>query len=219
MPICPKCNTSLKDDYGMVTCPTCSSILFIDMEGIAHMSTTESGSTAMDAASPLEPMPSSSTPTPDMGLSFVEPMGGGAAAAEVEMPAGDFSMDQFMNAQPVAPAAIEPPSVDFNEGAVDPNDPLGVSSFANSELSQGKDGLYLYKVVISGIDSKELKENIRQELFDSRFGWDVKALLGSMTKGTLIFDQLSPIKASILVNRLKRYPVKIHWQQQPITQI
>lgn len=213
MPICPKCNTSLKDDYGMVTCPSCSSILFVDMEGVAHMSATESG--AMSAGAVVDPMGGQSfspapEPLPDQGF---------APAPELEMPAGDFSMDQFMNPQPVAPATIEPPSVDYSEGAVDPNDPLGVSGFANSELSSGKDGLYLYRVVISGIDSKELKENIRQELFDSRFGWDAAALLGSMTKGTLIFDQLSPIKASILVNRLKRYPVKIHWQQQPITQI
>ena len=36
-PQCPKCKAALTDDYGMVTCPSCGTVVFIDMDGMAHI--------------------------------------------------------------------------------------------------------------------------------------------------------------------------------------
>ena len=100
-----------------------------------------------------------------------------------------------------------------------PADTLNLNEYANSELSQGKNGAFVYQLVFEGIDSKEIREAVRQELDDSRFGWDTHALLNGVQGGKLVIERLSAIKASILVNRLKRLPLKIKWQQFSITEL
>jgi hypothetical protein len=43
--------------------------------------------------------------------------------------------------------------------------------------------------------------------------------MSRVSKGTLVIDGLSPVKATVLVNRLKRLPVLIAWEQYAVTQL
>ncbi len=38
---CPKCSHGIEHDFGMVTCPSCGSILFVDLEGKIHLNSDQ----------------------------------------------------------------------------------------------------------------------------------------------------------------------------------
>ena len=108
-----------------------------------------------------------------------------------------------------------------NDGAPtfdNPEDPLGLNEYANSDLSMARDGLLIYKVSIRGIDSKEIRQSIREVIQDSRFGWNADQLMSQITRGELVIENLSAVKASVLVGRLKRLSLNIDWKQNAITQ-
>ena len=248
----------------MVTCPSCGAILFVDMDGIAHMGQEESASEPEESADvsaphappvhesifdvpmmdapaemPAEPFhfeaPSFDEPAIADSMDFAIP---GADFGDPSEPAplleplpdepeaviesggdsggesgGELNMDSFLGFGE-DPSETPPPE---NE-AVSPDDPLGLNEFANSEISQAKDGFLMFRVHISGIDSKEIRESIREAIVDQRFAWDPERIMASISKGALKVDRLSPIKASILVSRLKRLPIQIRWEQYAITQ-
>lgn len=98
------------------------------------------------------------------------------------------------------------------------SDPLNLNAFANSEVSSGRDGPLLFRVILQGIDTKEIREIIREVLNDDRFRLDSAAIMARVAKGNLVIDGLSPVKASILVTRIKKLPVSIRWEQYAITE-
>ncbi len=98
------------------------------------------------------------------------------------------------------------------------SDPLNLNEFANSEVSAAKDGPLLFKILISGIDTREIRDSIREVLEDPRFAWDSNEIFSKVSKGHLTINGLSPVKASILITRIKRLPVEIRWEQYAISQ-
>lgn len=269
-PICPKCSAALKDDYGMVTCSSCGSFVFVDMDGIAHISRdedaeqvpAESGSFgAVDLATPLESPVAADEPVPDIfpAQEFsAEITNAQEAPPIIDLPALELGGDDGREASPFetpAPESVtegesapfepprspgdgeEPPAgeldmdrlLGFHEPAVAeereahepefgaPGDPLGINEYANSEISQAKDGLLTFKILISGIDSKEMRESLRSALDDQRFGWNASDLMSRISKGVLQIDNVASVKAVILINRIKRMPVKVRWEQYAIT--
>jgi hypothetical protein len=240
-PQCPKCGTALKDDYGMVTCPSCGTIVFVDMDGIAHIGTDapsagsegaqeevhEQGSTTDDLGSGFAPLADyvtpimSPAPVGDESSAEVESVAESVDAG-VESPAAESSMAEFNMAELNMDSLLgyseptgETPLPDLGPG----DDPLGISQYANSEISSAKDGPFLFRILLSGIDTKEIREALREAMEDSRFGWDSVQLMSRISKGNLVIDRVSPVKASILVNRIKRLPLGIRWEQYAITQM
>lgn len=222
-PKCPKCSTELRDDYGMVTCPSCGAIVFVDMEGVAHVAGDDGG--GGEPSSSTEPLV---TTAPgeliDIGMPEIFPMEPmpmeplvpepGDAVPAPESEASEVDMNAFLGyAGPESTASSA--AVSQN----DPNDPLGISAYANSEISSAKDGPLVVTLIISGIDAKDLRDEIRQALQDSRFGWDAAVLMSSIKGGVLRIDRVSPVKATIVVNRLKHLSVRIRWEQNAITEI
>ena len=283
MATCPKCGTTLKDDYGMSQCPGCGTFSFIDMDGNAMISAPEAGGAAAppNFADPIEGLlgtasldinanPESDSFAPlaeDASLNSaenpsndgsnegshdgshdfasVEPFGVDAPSSpEMSTPAEfasaefeSFNMDPIIDvpvtdgeqesALPVAePAPVQrsaPPAPaarpQAKPQAFGPaNDPLNLNEFANSEVSSAKDGPLHFKVLISGIDAKEIRESIREVLEDRRFAWDSNEIFSKIKRGELTIDGLSPVKASILITRIKHLPVTIRWEQYAITQ-
>jgi hypothetical protein len=209
MATCPNCGAKLKDDYGMVSCESCQSILFIDMDGNANLNLGDlpPGEPIFPGASPE---PGGSTPADyemkyDQGLPALESdaMGVGVAGGGDRTEPG---ISSYVGSQQVTPAS-------------DANDPLGLSSYANSEVSMGKDGLLLFDVLVEGIDSKEVREMVREVMSDRRFAWNADELLKNLSRGVLRLGRVSPVKASILINRLKHLPIRIKWEQHAITEL
>lgn len=197
-------------DFGMTPCPACGEMLFIDLEGRVHLSATA------EAEPPEAPAAFESAIDVFESVSPIE--------VTTYEPVHESTAETIAVSQDEAPFAL--PNLD--DGPVDqpnpgfvstPEDPLGLNAFANSELSQAKDGPLVFRLFISGIDSKEMRENIREALTDSRFGWNATEILSRSTMGLLSIDGVSPIKAAVLVNRLKRFPLRIRWEQYAVVQM
>ncbi|HRK06148.1 MAG TPA: hypothetical protein PLZ57_00135 [Pseudobdellovibrionaceae bacterium] len=278
-PACPKCSAELRDDYGMVACAGCGAIVFVDMDGIAHMSSEESANPPAAAKFPEADQLAGDESTP---TNFNNPPAGEPeASADGDAPLGVFEQPEVASqfetsaapeVQPLefdaspqleasatphdgapleaapsddapaaaageeplnpteSPAEINEDFADFfgetekpqkSPAKVNPADPLGVSGYAANELSQAKGGGLLFKLRISGIDSKELREEIRQALKDSRFGWSLSEVMGPdrLRGGVLVIPNLNAVKTSIIVNRIKHLPVEIRWEQYAITDV
>ncbi len=218
-PTCPKCAYELKDDYGMVTCPGCGSIVFVDLEGNANV--------ASDASPQHESSSLSSVPepfaAPEMAPSASTDGGpGDPSASEPDLgpdsgPESGMDMNAFLGYTPEQAALPSDAGSPLSQS--DPNDPLGISAYSNSELSTAKNGPLVVTLIISGIDAKDLRDEIRQALQDSRFGWDTAALMSGIKGGTLRIEQVSPVKATVIINRIKNLSVRIRWEQNAITEI
>jgi hypothetical protein len=204
MPQCPKCEAQLNEDFGMVTCPQCEAVVFIDMEGQAQLANEE-------------PVP------------VEEPY----TEALTEAPFDDSSFESFNeviveNSAPPLEDFVPVPSefVEMNsqietadQSPLPIDDPLGLNAYANSEFSQAKDGPLSYTLLIEGLDSKELRDSLRQALSDSRFAWDADQIMTTVRNGELRIETVTPVKASVLVGRLKRLPLKIQWEQNVVTKM
>ena len=129
----------------------------------------------------------------------------------------EFSMESFMGGH-VESAGGESGAAGASGQFSNPDDPLDLNDFANSEISQAKDGHLLFRLYIDGIDSKEIRDSLREAITDQRFAWDASRIMANISKGKLKIDQLPPVKAVILVNRIKRLPIQIRWEQYEITQ-
>ena len=182
----------------MVTCPGCNAIVFIDMDGMAHVASLEQEALGKEltarAPSPIEDAP----PAIDSLLNYQNP--------PEPMDVDRVDSDRFDTHQ-------------IGTDQVDTADPLGLSAYANSEMSGAMDGAFVVTVIISGIDAKDLRDDIRQVLQDPRFGWNVSALMAGIRNGELRLERITPVKATIVVNRIKHLSVSIRWEQNAITDL
>jgi hypothetical protein len=114
---------------------------------------------------------------------------------------------------------------DFNAGnaAEDfPSEPVGelgdsmadIANFGNAETTSAA---FHYTVTISGIDSATVRTALREALADSKFAWDLPALLAQIKDGSLTIRSVSAIKAGILIQRIKFLPVKVSWRQDVLS--
>lgn len=135
--------------------------------------------------------------------SFEPPQDEYSLSAAAEETPYDFS-------QPLDQASVEEPSVDHAANPMSSADFSDVMEFANSNANVGP---LSYAVIIEGIESSHLLIQLKEAMTDSRFGWDVAALLEQVGGGRLVLSGLSPAKASVLVSRIKYLPLKISWRQ------
>ncbi len=149
------------------------------------------------------------------GFGFEAPsafdMPSGFDASSPESPMESLGMASFQTPEPSEP---ERPAMAFGPAS----DPLNLNEFANSEVSSGRNGPLLFRLFLTGIDTKEIRESIREVLNDDRLRLEASTILSQVSKGNLVIDGLSPVKASILVNRIKRLPITIRWEQYAITE-
>jgi hypothetical protein len=80
------------------------------------------------------------------------------------------------------------------------------------------DGEYVYEVVVSGIDSADLKKDVIMALSDKRFSLVVSELQKEIQKGELIVRNLNPVRAMLIVLRLQSLDVIVEWRQKHFTQ-
>lgn len=204
---CPKCKAELLQDFGLVTCPSCGHVSILDIMGDVQ-----------EAAAPVEHAP------PPLDEDFPIDL-----AADLP---GDSPVDSPSNLPSAEEPAFENPFMNFDLNSNPeashietlseeqaPLESMNLSEYANSEFSQGKDGAFVYNVSITDIDSKEIREFLREAINDTRFGWDPQSIMAQVKHGELLLKNMSPVKASILINRIKRLPVKIRWEQYAITQV
>lgn len=121
--------------------------------------------------------------------------------------AGDLSFSEAP-----APSDYVPPAAENLE------DMSNLAKYGNSEESQGRAGPLRVKVRVAGIDSPEIREELRAALTDKKFLWDTEEMMRSIDRGVLVIPNATPLKAAILIERIKGMPLDISWEQFAITQ-
>jgi hypothetical protein len=84
-----------------------------------------------------------------------------------------------------------------------------VVEFGNSNL----ENVLSYQLKIEGIDLPSTRRDVEDVLRESRFQLDADSLLSNLQDGTLVIENLSPVKASLLVHRLRFFQVNLSWRQ------
>ncbi len=91
-----------------------------------------------------------------------------------------------------------------------------VADFGNQELGSLASGVLVYDLKISGIDTIELRENLKECLSDKRLNISVETAMAGIKTGELNLNNLNPVVTSVIVSRLKHLPLAIKWTSQQL---
>ncbi|MEZ0392252.1 MAG: hypothetical protein ACAH59_08560 [Pseudobdellovibrionaceae bacterium] len=200
---CPQCGFSLGDlDFGVVTCPQCAAVLFVDMDGNINVSAEAASASNDHERTQNDILAAASGEFQEMWTQDQEPV---ADVETSESPIDPVQEQVLMETAPMEEAVYEEPIP-----AKDPNDLSEISDYGNSDQAFGP---LSYSVMIENIDTKEIRQQLLEALNDSKFGWDAKELMKRTKLGKLQLENLNPVKASVLVHRLQDVPVKVSWVQ------
>lgn len=186
MASCPVCSAEIKDDFGLVICPSCGSQVLLSIDGVAV------------SPSPAVPAPPTEIPQPPV--------------------------TDELSQVPAPPLVSEPLPVDEEPFAEPPPrtndspDMRDLAQFANSPVSQGREGFLRFDVYVSGIDTADIREQVKEVLADGKFLWDADKIIGEMRRGEIRIRELTAVKSALLVQRLRTVPVEIRWEQYAIHQ-
>ncbi len=235
---CPECQTEQSADFGMTTCPQCSAVFMIGIDG--QVDSAEAPNYDEPEHQPIdEPIvqpseePTTLQPYEPQNDDFVETF---ADATE------EKASEEFIEGNSVNDIENEEQGGDKNDVNTDVNtvdeysenfldnlsdnkvtpvsatDPLDIQRFDESAASQMDDGEYVYEVIITGIDSADLKKDIIMALSEKRFSLIVSELQKEIQKGELIVRNLNPVRAMLIVLRLQSLDVIVEWRQKHFTQ-
>lgn len=70
-----------------------------------------------------------------------------------------------------------------------------------------------YDLEITGLDTKQSQELLREAIDDSRFGWHPEDMVREIRTGTCHFKNLTPVQAFILARRIQFIDVDMKWKQ------
>lgn len=213
---CPKCHGTIEiseASFGaLFTCHLCRGLFFVGWDGQPELNDQIDSQPIDQTRDPLEsqdndqasnqlsdPLADQASAFPD--LSVPAPASDSASAALPLPPSPSWTpLDQdFGNlSQPQSPAS-----------AIDE-----IERFAN----QDQEPLPLsYDLNIGGLDLPKQIQLLREVLDDPRFGWDTEQILSQISHGVLLLRNLSPIKTSMLVHRIKSSNLEIKWRQNVLS--
>lgn len=105
-------------------------------------------------------------------------------------------------------AANEMPPIsspqDFNSIASE------IESFGNQQTAVA--GIS-YDLEITGLDTKESQELLREAIDDSRFGWHPDDVTREIRRGSCTFKNLTPVQAFVLARRIQFIDIEMKWKQ------
>ncbi|MCB0355688.1 MAG: hypothetical protein KDD40_01705 [Bdellovibrionales bacterium] len=251
---CPKCGSSVDEDFGLVTCTSCGATIFIEMDGSAQ----KNNELVVDQYAEDMELVSDSENFQDLGAHAasqeyvneveisddVETFSPPTQFAEEE----SFTVDELYESTQLEEDLPENINVNINMNEIEMTEDVveelasefsnisafeevghqeedlstqdildEVANFGNSEISQAKEGIYLYTLRIDGIDSIEIKNYIRETLSNSRLKLNVDEIMAQIKSGHIVISKLNPVKAFIIVHELQTLPVEIYWEQNDIT--
>lgn len=217
---CPVCSSAVADDFGLIECSNCGAQLIVHVDGRVEYSGSQEASASKEVSLP-EPEPAEDA-QPDFAAESTDSFGSIDQATEAEgLPpelGGEVAPTEMFDGSEPADAG-EAPAM-YQAGKTAPNSPdlSDLSQFANSSDSGGREGPLRYNLVLSGIDTSDVREAFREAITDRKFLWDTEQILRSIRHGEVRILNVAPGKAHMLISRLRNLPVKITWEQHAITQ-
>ncbi len=229
---CPTCQKDVPDDFGLIECPGCGIQLFIEMDGrviaadssgrskvadehLGFVDMDEQNNKKMSEETMMEKsfykkldrdILDSDSPEEAAPLDATLPI----QSLEEESPL-DFASDPAEETweDPVSEQGIfsEP-----NEAAASA-DLSDLTEFANSDAVKSSDGGLSYSLIISGVDSIEIRTMLKDLLSDQKLLWDHEALLRKIKDGVLRIENIPAVKAAFVVQQMSDMPVHIQWVQ------
>ncbi len=118
--------------------------------------------------------------------------------------------------------AETPPAANYSPAPAAPTDPSSpdlsdIARFGNSD-STAHDGSLRYRIFITGIDTADVRNDFREAITDRKMMWDSDEILRGIKNGEVEMQNISPVKAYILISRLRTLPVQVRWEQYAIVQ-
>lgn len=236
---CPSCATEVAGDFGMATCPQCSLVFMIGIDGTTSApeeAEVFASDESLYSANPSEDAQAEET---DQESTYQESDYGSSSSfteypATGEDPAVVREFEEAISGEEASDSAVdaEPEQeLEYNDNflsgmdndlsvedpdatVVDVKDPLGVQRFDQGRASQLVDGPYYYDVTIDGLDTAEIKDEVMAALKDPRFQWTAEDIKKNFRQGKLVFKNLNPIKAVLMVIKLQHVDVDISWVQK-----
>lgn len=202
---CPVCQSSVPDDFGLIECTKCGAVLFVEFDG----KVTARNNERTEVYAETSPEPEVDVPEFD---NHFEATGFEETVLAPPPPPPIEEDEVFEELMPQSIVAPVPPPATGEEHMDD------LQQFANSPASQGREGLLQVNLVISGIDTADIRNSVHEALTDKKFLWDADGLIKSIHAGRLHIQDLPSVKAAILISRLKSIPVNVSWEQHAIHQ-
>lgn len=185
---CPHCQSENDADFGLVNCGSCGRSFLVEIDGAVR---------APEA-----------TPPPLIENTKNEVREKTAIDELSQVLMQDLNLIENGPDDIEALMSPSPASSDMKE----------LADYGNSEDSLAREGAYRFSIYISGIDSADIKNEIKDALSDGRFLWDLDALMKQIDQGALVIRDLSAVKSALIVQRLKILPIDIKWEQNAIHQ-
>lgn len=124
--------------------------------------------------------------------------------AEDNLSPEDEIVDPIFNSEPVAQIQAETTTAE---------DFLSEMQLLGDMASEKfKESNYFFDIEIKGIDSKDVRDEILDHLFDSRLGLKENNLDKKIKNGFLTLNDVSAIKTHVIVQRLSHLPCEISWK-------
>lgn len=238
MGTCPSCNARVTEDFGLVECAKCGAQLIVGMDGSVQVAGEEASPSADESAQPADNDAYNEIPEERSFVAEVEAEATQQSQAEgFDLgPGADADLPPPIEDAPAAStsaadAANPEPNFDDNQqldeapqvykspgAAADSPNLSDIAAFANSEDSGGREGPLRYTLMITGIDTADVRDAFREALTDRKFMWDIEQILRNIRQGNVTIENVPPGKAYILVNRLRNLPLEITWEQYAVTQ-
>jgi len=235
--ICPKCGTPVEQDFGLIQCPQCSSVLSVDVEGHVSIAGQVESSPPVSSTPELPAEIVSPADFSDLGLGELNeselapldafdavPIDQSTQSPIDTLEAADFAppipMDPQPDVDPLAAmdslfgedSALPPTSEPQNENGGMPPQSFQdeIAQFGNQTSQIGP---ISYDLKITGLDGSNVRSQALTLLSDPRFGWDIDLIKSQISKGVLQFQKLNPTVAAVIFRRLMPLDVEFEWSQ------
>jgi hypothetical protein len=223
---CPVCNNRIDANFGMVQCPQCQTVLFVDFSGNIVIGGSEEPSedSVVDIELPMDSY--AEVPTTDENPDFSNQESSeqlhwnsteNPEIPETLEPQHEEQFDAFTPngeespgfSQPLQEQPVAAPPV-FDE--VKSQDEAADESVAFDSNSEVTTGTGFYQINIEGIDSADIRKNVLNSLLDHRLGLVNNEIAETISGGQLSIRGLNAIKASFIINSLKALPIELKWK-------
>jgi hypothetical protein len=93
-----------------------------------------------------------------------------------------------------------------------------LADFGNEEQPSTSTGGLIIDLSIKGVDSVEQRKFLAEVLGDRRLSIDVNLAIDNMKNGHLILERLNPVKASVIVSKIKHLSFDVSWVSRQLVQ-